>query len=237
MRHLRSTVLAVLGIACCAAPAASAHDQPRKGGDPVVAPARGGGLTGGELLGEAWAVGPFAGEDPFRGGCVTLAHDVIAPHPGETGTATCTATPSTRLLVFFGTACFNVEPGVGETEEEQLACAEASDRAIHELNVTVDDGKTINLVRRRFELVSPQMSVELPDGNVFDVPAQTATFTAHAWGAVIRKLRPGRHAVVMEVVAPDFGGTFTLTVVLNVVPGGHADDADSGDHDPDPDHT
>ena len=141
------------------------------------------------------------------------------PHPGEAGTATCTATPQTRLFVFFGTACFNVEPGVGETEEEQLACAVASDQAIHELNVTVD-GETINLVSERFELVSPQVNVELPPGNVFDVPAQTATFTAHAWGAVIRKLRPGQHTVAMEVVAPDFGETFTLTVVLNVVPGG-----------------
>lgn len=239
MGQLRSTVIAVLGIALCAAPVASARDQPRKGGGAVVAPARGGGMTGGELLGEAWAVGPYAGEDPFRGGCVSLARNVIAPHPGETGTATCTARPQTRLLVFIGTACFNVEPGVGETEEEQLACAVASDQAIHELNVTVDNGETINLVSQRFELVSPQMSVQLPDGNVFDVPAQTATFTAHAWGAVIRKLRPGLHEVAMEVVTPDFGGTFTLTVVLNVVPGGHADDADSGNHDPDygPDHT
>ena len=97
---------------------------------------------------------------------------MIAPHPGETGIATCTATPPTRLLVCFGTACFNVEPGVGETEEEQLACAVASDQAIHELNVTVDDGETINLVRPRFELVSPQMSVRLPPGNFFDVPAR-----------------------------------------------------------------
>jgi hypothetical protein len=222
MRRLRRTVLAVLGIALCAAPVASAHDQHQDGDRGVIAPARGGGLTGGELLGEAWAVGPFAGEDPFSGGCVTLARNVIAPHPGETGTATCTATRHTRLFVFFGSACFNVEPGVGETEEEQLACAVASDQAIHELNVTVDDGETINLVRRRFELVSPQMSVQLPPGNVFDVPAQTATFTAHAWGAVIRKLRPGQHTVTLEVVAPDFGDPFTFTVVLNVVRGGHS---------------
>ena len=219
MRQLRSTFLVTLAVTLSVVPGVAAQ-PPHKGSGAIIAPARGGGLTGGELLGEAWAVGPFAGEDPFSGRCVTLAHNVIAPHPGEAGTATCTATPQTRLFVFFGTACFNVEPGVGETEEEQLACAVASDQAIHELNVTVDDGETINLVSERFELVSPQVNVELPPGNVFDVPAQTATFTAHAWGAVIRKLRPGQHTVAMEVVAPDFGGTFTLTVVLNVVPGG-----------------
>jgi hypothetical protein len=226
MRQLHSTLLVTLAAMLSVVPAAA--QQPHKSGSAIVVPARGAGLTGGELLGEAWAVGPFAGEDPFSGGCVTLANNVIAPHPGETGTATCTATPQTRLLVFFGTACFNVEPGVGETEDEQLACAVAADQAIHELNVKVDNGETINLVGQRYELVSPQTSVQLPDANGFNVAAQTATFTAHAWGAVVRIPRAGPHVVTIEVVAPDFGGTFTLTVNLNVVPGGHANDANSG---------
>jgi hypothetical protein len=230
MRQLRSTVLVALALTLSIVPAANAH-QARKGGSAVVVPARGGGLTGGELLGAAWAVGPYAGEDPFRGSCVTLAHNVIAPHPDETGTATCTATPSTRLFGFFGTACFDVEEGVGGTEEEQLACAVASDQAIHELNVTVDDGETIDIVRRRFELVSPQMTVQLPPDNVFGVPAQATTFTAHAWGAVVRRLRTGRHVITYEIVAPDFGGTFTSTVVLNVVGGGQSDDGDHDDRD------
>ena len=211
MTQLRSIVLAVLAIALCTAPVASAHDEHQDGDRAVIAPARGGGLTGGELLGEAWAVGPFAGEDPFSGGCVSLARNVIAPHFDENATATCTATRHTRLFVFFGSACFDVEEGVGGTEAEQLACAVASDQAVREHNFTVDDGKTINTVRRRFELVSPQMSVQLPPENVFGVPAQATTFTAHAWGAVVRKLRPGRHTVALEVVTSDF--SFTATVV------------------------
>ena len=190
MRHLRRAVLAVLAIASCAAPVASAHDQHQDGDRAVIAPARGGGLTGGELLGEAWAVGPFAGEDPFSGGCVSLARNVIAPHFDENATATCTATRHTRLFVFFGSACFDVEEGVGGTEEEQLACAVAADQAVREHNFTVDDGKTVNTVRRRFELVSPQMTVQLPPDNVFGVPAQATSFTAHAWGAVVRKSAP-----------------------------------------------
>jgi hypothetical protein len=229
MRHLRRTVLATFAVALCAAPAASAHDRHQDGGGAVVAPARGGGLTGGELLAKAWSVGPFATEDPFSGSCVTLARNVIAPHFGDDGTATCAATQRTRLFVFFGTACFNVEEGVGETEEEQLACAVAADQAVQQFNVTVDDGKSIKLLRRRFELFSSQTTVPLPPGNEFGV--DTATFTAHAWGAVIRRLRPGRHTVAIELVA-DFG-TFHVTVALNVARGGHptGEDADSHDHD------
>ena len=229
MRHLRRTVLATFAVALCAAPAASAHDRHQDRGGAVVAPARGGGLTGGELLAKAWSVGPFATEDPFSGSCVTLARNVIAPHFGDDGTATCDATQRTRLFVFFGTACFNVEEGVGETEEEQLACAVAADQAVRQFNVTVDDGKTIRLLRRRFELFSSQTTVPLPPGNEFGV--DTATFTAHAWGAVIRRLRPGRHTVAIEVVA-DFG-TFHVTVALNVVRGGHPDDEDADSHDHD----
>jgi len=229
MRHLRRTVLATFAVALCAAPAASAHDRHQDRGGAVVAPARGGGLTGGELLAKAWSVGPFATEDPFSGSCVTLARNVIAPHFGDDGTATCDATQRTRLFVFFGTACFNVEEGVGETEEEQLACAVAADQAVRQFNVTVDDGKTIRLLRRRFELFSSQTTVPLPPGNEFGV--DTATFTAHAWGAVIRRLRPGRHTVAIEVVA-DFG-TFHVTVALNVARGGHPDDEDADSHDHD----
>jgi hypothetical protein len=224
MRHLRNTVIAALAVALSTAPVAGAHNPHEKGDGASVVPARGGGLSGGELLGEAWARDAYAGEDPFRGSCVTLARNVLAPHLGDDLTATCTATRKTRLFVYFGTACFNVEEGVGETEREQLACAVALDQAIHELNVTVDRRETINIVRRRFELFSPQRTVDLPEGNIFGVPAQTATFTAHAWGAVIRKLRPGRHAVTVEVVAPDFGGAFTFTVFVNVVRGGHDSD-------------
>jgi hypothetical protein len=149
---------------------------------------------------------------------------VLTPH-FDADAATCTATPATRLFFSFGTECSNVE-GPFNTEEEQLACAVASDQAIHEINVTVDTRHATDLVRPRFELFSPQRTIELPPDNVLDVPAQTATFTAHAWGAVIRRLHPGQHTVIIEVVAPDFGGTFTSTLTLNVVPGGHRADAD-----------
>jgi hypothetical protein len=228
MRHLRQTVLATLAtlaIALCAAPAAAAHDHHRHRG-PIIAPARGGGLTGGELLAEAWTrelVRPVGQADPYAGTCVTLAHNVIAPHFDDNGIATCTGTRPTRLLVFWGSLCSNREESAPATEAAQLACAIAEDQAIKALNVTVDDGDTIDIVRPRFELFSPQRTIALPPDNVFGTDQPTATFTAHAWGAVIRSQRPGRHTVTFEVV-PGPGPTdrFTLTIFLDIVPRDHS---------------
>jgi hypothetical protein len=217
-RPLR-TVLLAAALALCAAPVATAHHSHRRH-DALIAPAHGGGLTGDELLGEAWARGLVfpAGQDPFAGRCITLAHNVIAPHLGEDGTATCHSSRHTRLLIFFGSACSNVETDscTGDTHVEQLAAAVAEDRAIEALKVTVDTGRTVDLVRPRFELFSPQRTIQLPAGNVFGVPPRTATFSAHAWGAVIRRLGSGHHTVTFEVVAPAYGPPLTLKVFLEV---------------------
>ena len=107
--------------------------------------------------------------------------------------------------------------GRGPTEEAQLACAVGSDRSIHELDVTVD-GATTALVNPRFELFSPQRTVQLPEDNVFGV--SEVSFTAHGWGAVVRRLRPGVHTVTMELVAPDWGEPTTFTVVVDVLRSG-----------------
>lgn len=225
MSHAHRIVWATLAIALCATSVAAAHDPPRHGGA-VIAPARGGGLTGGELLGAAWTrelVRPASQADPFAGTCVTLAHDVIAPHFDDQGTATCAGTRATRLLVFFGSECSNREDPATETRAAQLACAIDSDRAIESLSVTLDDGDTIDIVRPRFELFSPQTTVELPPDNVFRTGERTATFTAHAWGAVIRSLRPGRHSVTFAVaLGAGYDVRFTSTIVLTIHPAGHS---------------
>jgi hypothetical protein len=207
--------LAVLIGGLCAPAAAQA--SPR-GNDAVVAPARGAGMTGGQLLGEAWAQSNYTNApNPFNGSCESLARDVLVAHFDDNLSARCQATQRTRLFLFFGTACFNVEENVGDTEEAQLACAVGSDRSIHELNVTVD-GATTALVNPRFELFSPQRTVQLPEDNVFGVPE--VSFTAHGWGAVVRRLRPGVHTVTMELVAPDWGEPATFTVVVDVTRSG-----------------
>jgi hypothetical protein len=228
MRHLRHTVLTALAIALCAAPATAAHPH-NDYGRAAISPARGGGLTGGELLGEAWARGLSGSNAPFQGTCTTLAPNVLQGHGGDDGIARCTATPRSRLYVGFGSFCDDLENGL-ETEREQLACARAaSQEFLKELNVTVDNGDPINIVRPRFELFSPQRTIELPADNDFGVPAGTPlTFTAHGWGVVVHSLRPGRHIVTLEVVTPDFRALF-ITVILKVVRGDHSDDWDHGD--------
>jgi hypothetical protein len=224
MSHPHRTLWATVAVVLCVATVAVAYD-PRRHSGAVVIPARGGGETGGELLGDAWALGlvqPADQPDAFAGTCVTLARDVIAPHP-DNGTATCAGTPHTRLLVFWGSECSNRDDPPAETRAAQLACVIDGDRAIKSVRVTVDDGDTIDIVRSRFELISPQRTVELPPDNVFGTDERTATFTAHAWGAVIRSLRPGRH-IVTVAVALDPNERFTLTTVLTIQPDGRTSD-------------
>ena len=67
-------------------------------------------------------------------------------------------------------------------------------------------------------------------GESFDVPAGTPlTFTAHGWAVVVHSLRPGRNTVTLEVVHPDNSRELFITIILNVVRGGHSDDRDHGD--------
>jgi hypothetical protein len=222
MRHLRRTVFATLAIALCTAPVAAADNHHRNGGGAVVAPARGGGLTGGEMLGEDWARGlARPSPDPFDGGCRPFVGNVLTP-AWVNGTATCTITKGTRLFIFFGSFCSDLDdPASLKTEEDQLACAVAADQAIQAFSVTVDR-RTINIRTRRFELFSPQRRAQLTADNFYGVPAGTTlTFTAHAWGAVIKKLRPGQHTVTMEVVAPEWDpDPLIFTINLTVVRGG-----------------
>lgn len=45
---------------------------------------------------------------------------------------------------------------------QQLACVTTADRAINALEVTVDDGDSVDIVKPRFELFSPQRTIVLP---------------------------------------------------------------------------
>ena len=112
--HVRAVVLSValLTGGLCAASVAVADPSP-PGGDAVVAPAHGGGMTGGQLLGEAWARANYSNApNPLNGSCESLARDVVVAHFDDDLAARCQATQRTRLVLFFGTACFNVEENV-----------------------------------------------------------------------------------------------------------------------------
>jgi hypothetical protein len=160
------------------------------------------------LLAEWWVkvLEQPLGQNPFEGlgeSCLTLGHKggVLAP---VTGPTTCTVKTGTAvLLIGFTSECSDVEPPpfFAEGEQAQQACAEETNQGRAEATlVTIDGGTPVNLQTDRFELVSPQTTVDLPENNIFLVPAQEATFAAHAWAAVIRGLPPGQHVIEMEFV-------------------------------------
>src|SRR4051794_12831350 len=122
-----------------------------------VEPAR----NGGELLGEEWVHALSGRTGPYAGTCTMLARHVLVSHYAN-GTATCIAPPASRLFVFFGSFCSAAEDPSLTTERAQLECAVTADRAMQHLNVTVDGRRAIDIVRRPFEVVSPQRSVVVP---------------------------------------------------------------------------
>jgi hypothetical protein len=227
MRHLRSTVLATVAFALCVVPATVAYGKQKDGGAAPAPVHRVAGLTGGELLGEAWAQLLSHPADTFSGTCMPLGRKgkVVAPEPDPDFTATCTVKPGTPLLFWFGSECSDVEdpPFFGADEDAQRACAVAADEFFVAASITVDGGETIDLLDPRFEVISPQRTVELSTDNILGVPPQTATFVAHGWVAVVRGLRPGEHTITLEVTdVEDFTATFTASI--NVVPRGHSGD-------------
>jgi hypothetical protein len=225
MSLLRCTVLAVLAVALCSAPVAIAHG-PHKHGGAVAAPVhRVAGFSGGELWGELW-VQDLSHPGTFSGSCIPLGHKgkVLAPIPGEDFTASCTVKPGTPLFFAFGSECSDVEepPFFGADEEAQRACAITFDEFFVAASITVDHGKTVEMLNPRFEVISPQQTVELPADNIFGIPPQTATLVAHGWAALVRGLPPGEHTITVEVTTTDEEATFTATI--NVVPRGHSHD-------------
>jgi len=206
MRHLRSTVLATIAVALCAAPVAAAH-APRSAPDgAVVAPAKD------KWLGESW-VQIYSSPAGDPGPCVTVANKVIQ----ELGDH-CTIEQGTAFTLGFGTAWSSAEDPFPQTRAEQLALATAADYAnVVGMTVTVDGGDPVQIRVPRFELFSPQRTVLLPADNILGVDGpQIVTLSAHAWGAVVRKLSVGEHEIVGDALFTDgthFEGSHVLTVV------------------------
>ena len=220
MRHLRHTVLAALAVALCIAPVAGA-DASRTGGGAVVAPAKD------KWLGEFWAQ-VYAAPAGDPGPCLIVAHKVIQELGGP-----CTIEQGTTFTLGFGTAWSSAEDPFPQTRAEQLALAIAADlENVVGFTVTVDGGDPVQIRVPRFELFSMQRTVLLPEDNGLDnpeegidVPAQTVTLTAHAWGAAVRKLSVGEHNVVGDVLFAN-GEHGIVPHPLTVVPrhhGGHGD--------------
>lgn len=219
MRYLRTTVLAAIAVALCVAPVAGAQSPREDRGGAVIAPAKD------KWLGESWAqiYSLPLSENPFAGNgnpCLTLANKVIQEIGGP-----CTIEQGTTFTTAFGSAWSSAEDPFPQTKAEQLAVAIAWDREnVVGTTVTVDGGHPVQLRIPRFELFSPQRTVLLPEDNILDnpeagidVPAQTVTLTAHAWGAAVRKLSLGEHTIVGDTTFSD-GFVFSVPHVVNVVP-------------------
>jgi hypothetical protein len=207
MRAVRFTLPVALALALCVAPLATAHPR-----GAVVEPAEHvAGMTGGELLGESWAYLLSRPASEIQDGCVALDRRGMLLWPLGSP-ITCTGARGTSMFIWIGSECSSAEPepSHGDTAREQRACAIRADQAIDSVRVTVDDGDTVEIRRRAFEVVSPQRTVELPPGNIFGVDPRTATFVAHAWAAHVTGLRPGRHTLTIEV--PAFPATSTINL-------------------------
>jgi hypothetical protein len=228
MTHLRRSVLAALTVAMCAVPVAAADGSTEHGRSAAVVPVHQvAGTPAGEFIGANFArfYATPVGEIPPPP-CQTVGDKHQALVMGPTGeTNACTVDRHTQLVIFgLGSACSDVEPDpfFGADEAAQRACVVAFDHEfVTALSVTVDDDAPVDFRTGRFEVISPQQSVQVPPDSALGLPAGPATLVAHAWMAQLRTLRPGQHTVSVDVVTTDFA--ITSTFILTVLPDGSND--------------
>lgn len=227
MRHLCRSVLTASAVALFAVPIAAADGSHEHGRDAVVVPVhRVAGMPVGELVGGNWVEDyeAHAGDTSSPDPCATEGRRHKALIMGPTGeTNTCSVDRSTQLVVFgLGNACSDVEeaPYFGADEAAQRRCAMEGVENVKEIRVGVDGRRPVDIRRARFEVVTPQMTAELPEDNIFGIPARTATLVAYQWMAQVRRLRPGQHTIAVDVVTTEFA--FTSTFILNVGRGEHS---------------
>lgn len=211
-RITRRTVLAALAAVLCVAPAAAADGSHGHGARAAVMPVHKiAGVPAGEHMGQEWVeeVYEVRADDPPPDPCALGGHRRTALTMGPTGkTNTCDIDRRTQLLVYGPSyACSDIEepPGFGEDEAAQRVCAAAGDyEYVQSLQVSVDGLPPVQFRRPRFEIFTPQMTAEVPENNLYGIPAGTAHLVGHQWVAQVRKLRPGQHTITIDVVTVDF---------------------------------
>ena len=216
MNQLRRFTLVMLALALLAAPAALAKEKQK--GELVPVPNRIAGMTGGELLGEGWADLLSTPAGTFSGGCMPVAHKIVAPEVDADGNAACTLRKGTTIVLFLGSECSNVEepPFFGADARQQRQCAIEADEFFVSALVSLDGGAPVEQVAPRFEEISPQRSVELPPDNILGVDPGPATFVAHGWVVLAQKLDRGEHLLTGTVTTDD-GFTSPFRIAISVV--------------------
>jgi hypothetical protein len=117
-------------------------------------------------------------------------------------------------MLGFAPSWSNAEDPFPATAAEQRAVLREFAQGFTEITVVVDGGAPVDIHRRRYELLSPQRTVRLPEENILGVPEQTVTLTAYGWVALVRDLRPGRHTIVSEALYAGERWTDTREIIV-----------------------
>ena len=105
----------------------------------------------------------------------------------------------------------------GDTEAELLACVEADVPIFSNLAVIVDGEEVPDI--EAFWVVSPVFDVQIPEGNIFEVPPQTAQAAVGGWFVMLEPLAPGSHTIAVRDaidIPDDEDGPLTAELTANV---------------------
>jgi hypothetical protein len=117
------------------------------------------------------------------------------------------------LMEGIATAISNLEPPFSSDANVQRRTARDLDRAAAlSLRVSIDGATPVDMRAPRFEVLTEQRTVYLPEGNGLGVEPQVATLAAHGWLGTIRGLSLGLHHILWTVTL-DFGGGPEVTSV------------------------
>ena len=113
---------------------------------------------------------------------------------GNTLQTTCTVSADQHIIVSPGSISCSRE--AGDSDEALLACAENARPEFANLSVSVD-GELIPMIDD-YWAVSPITPVELPEGNLFGMPAGVLDIVGGGWYAMLEPLAPGSHTIVVH---------------------------------------
>lgn len=131
---------------------------------------------------------------------------------GGTSVRSCTVPSDKTLLVSPGGA-FCILHISGDTGPQLKTCVEDGLSEVTVLQLEIDGAAVPDV--RSFRIVTPLLSITLPEDNVLDLLAGEQQLVAGHWFLLISSLEEGEHVIHMHVeFAPDFVSdvTYNLTI-------------------------